>query len=198
MQQLQAPPPLQQQQTFIGSTIHRRMAQRGISDTVFGRLLPLLQQRLVGENDLDDRALDRLATISPETAVAVLDEFAAGDVAAVDASSRLCKIIQSYGAGASVLPPPAAAAAGAVKVEEAQGGGGSGEDAIAGGGIAAQFVAPDPDRVKTLTDRTGYAMTVTPGQRKYGGPPPNWEADRPPGDGCEVKNPVKGISTSYT
>ena len=121
------------------------MAQRGISDTVFGRSC---SSDSSAKTDLDDRAL----------------------------------------------------AAGAVKVEEAQGGGGGGEDAIAGGGIAAKFVAPDPDRVKALTDRTGYAITVTPGQRKYGGPPPNWEADRPPGDGsgCEVKKTVKGISTSYT
>ena len=34
-------------------------------------------------------------------------------------------------------------------------------------------------------DRTGYALDVTHGQRKYGGPPPNWDGPRP-GPGCEV------------
>ena len=31
----------------------------------------------------------------------------------------------------------------------------------------------------------GYKLDVTTGQRKYGGPPPDWEGD-PPASGCEV------------
>ena len=40
-------------------------------------------------------------------------------------------------------------------------------------------------KLKSILDRTGYSLDVTPGQRKYGGPPPAWEGPRP-GNGCEV------------
>lgn len=50
---------------------------------------------------------------------------------------------------------------------------------------------PDPDKMKEILDRTGYALEVTVGQRKYGGPPPNWEgpATGPVGHGFEVDFP---------
>lgn len=38
---------------------------------------------------------------------------------------------------------------------------------------------------KAILERTGYTLDVTTGQRKYGGPPPNWEGNTP-GSGCEV------------
>ena len=44
---------------------------------------------------------------------------------------------------------------------------------------------PDEDKIKEILNRTGYKLDVTTGQRKYGGPPPNWEGD-PPASGCEV------------
>lgn len=39
--------------------------------------------------------------------------------------------------------------------------------------------------LKEILQRTGYSHEVTPGQRKYGGPPPNWDGP-PPGPGHEV------------
>ena len=47
---------------------------------------------------------------------------------------------------------------------------------------------PDEDKIKEILNRTGYKLDVTTGQRKYGGPPPNWEGD-PPASGCEVSKP---------
>lgn len=44
---------------------------------------------------------------------------------------------------------------------------------------------PDEDNLKAILERSGYTLDVTTGQRKYGGPPPNWEGP-PPGPGCEV------------
>jgi len=35
-------------------------------------------------------------------------------------------------------------------------------------------------------DRTGYSLDVSTGQRRYGGPPPNWDKPQP-GPGHEVK-----------
>ena len=41
------------------------------------------------------------------------------------------------------------------------------------------------EKMKSILLRTGYSLDVTPGQRKYGGPPPGWEGPKP-GSGCEV------------
>ena len=38
---------------------------------------------------------------------------------------------------------------------------------------------------KQVLDRSDYSVVVTSGQRKYGGPPPNW-IDPPPTFGSEV------------
>ena len=39
--------------------------------------------------------------------------------------------------------------------------------------------------LKAILDRTSYSLDVTTGQRKYGGPPPNWDVAQP-GPGHEV------------
>lgn len=47
------------------------------------------------------------------------------------------------------------------------------------------YQGPDEEKIKAILDRTGYSLDVTTGQRKYGGPPPDWEGSAP-GNGCEV------------
>lgn len=42
-----------------------------------------------------------------------------------------------------------------------------------------------PNELIKLMEKTGYGMIQENGQRKYGGPPPNWEGP-PPGRGCEI------------
>ncbi len=44
---------------------------------------------------------------------------------------------------------------------------------------------PDENLMKEILERTGYSNEITAGQRKYGGPPPNWTGATP-GNGCEV------------
>lgn len=67
-----------------------------------------------------------------------------------------------------------------------------------------QAKGPDEDKIKQILERTGYSLDVTTGnlnfllhqrhsfnfvylkgQRKYGGPPPNWSGSNPC-NGCEV------------
>lgn len=46
---------------------------------------------------------------------------------------------------------------------------------------------PDENKLKEILERTGYSNEVSSGQRKYGGPPPDWNENTPaPGHGCEV------------
>ena len=51
---------------------------------------------------------------------------------------------------------------------------------------------PNEEKLKAILDRTGYTLDVTTGQRKYGGPPPDWEGP-PPGPGCEVSKAKIGV-----
>ena len=45
--------------------------------------------------------------------------------------------------------------------------------------------APNEQALLALMERTGYSMIQENGQRKYGGPPPGWDAPSP-ARGCEV------------
>ncbi|CAD6184809.1 unnamed protein product [Caenorhabditis auriculariae] len=47
---------------------------------------------------------------------------------------------------------------------------------------------PPSDSLQEIIDRTGYSMEITVGQRKYGGPPPDWEGPvtGPVGQGHEI------------
>lgn len=51
---------------------------------------------------------------------------------------------------------------------------------------------PSAEKIKEILNRTGYPLEVTQGQRKYGGPPPDWEgpASGPTGAGHEVRKYV--------
>ncbi|XP_064634437.1 APOBEC1 complementation factor-like isoform X2 [Lineus longissimus] len=44
---------------------------------------------------------------------------------------------------------------------------------------------PNEEHLLILMEKTGYSMIQENGQRKYGGPPPNWEGPAPP-KGCEI------------
>merc|ERR1719250_60552 len=46
-------------------------------------------------------------------------------------------------------------------------------------------IGPDRGKLSEILSRTGYPLDVTTGQRKYGGPPPNYEGSQP-GPGHEV------------
>jgi len=51
-------------------------------------------------------------------------------------------------------------------------------------GSALTTVGPTKEQLQNIL-KTGYTMDITTGQRKYGGPPPDWEGP-PPGAGHEV------------
>ena len=87
------------------------------------------------------------------------------------------------GGGSSGSGGSSVIANGGVALGSSSGGGGGGSSTTNGGLIAK---GPDEEKIKEILTRTGYKLDVTTGQRKYGGPPPNWEGD-PPTTGCEVR-----------
>ena len=119
---------------------------------------------------MDQRALDALKEFPPDGALGVLAQFLESNLAHVsNKSAFLCGVMKTYrvksrGSGNSISNV-------------------AGVTTQNGGGLVAK--GPDEDKIKEILNRTGYKLDVTTGQRKYGGPPPNWEGD-PPASGCEV------------
>lgn len=51
------------------------------------------------------------------------------------------------------------------------------------------ITGPDPEKMAEILKRTGYSLEITVGQRKYGGPCPDWDGPPtgPAGQGHEVE-----------
>jgi heterogeneous nuclear ribonucleoprotein R len=126
----------------------------------------------LSHSDLDQRALDALKEFPPEGALGVLAQFLESNLVHVsNKSAFLCGVMKTYRAKSR----------GPATTVSTSSNGGSGESP--NGNLVAK--GPDEDKIKEILNRTGYKLDVTTGQRKYGGPPPEWEGD-PPASGCEV------------
>ncbi|XP_071955295.1 heterogeneous nuclear ribonucleoprotein Q-like isoform X2 [Antedon mediterranea] len=106
---------------------------------------------MLQEEELDERALDALRELNETDAVGVLKQFSDSDLTHVNNKSAfLCGVIKTYRQR---------------KMKGAQSG--------------ADKMGPDEAKVQELLASTGYSLDVTTGQRKYGGPPPDWEGPAP-------------------
>jgi len=142
---------------------HAKLLEYGLDSTVADRLEAIFETGKLTHADLDQRALDALKEFPVEGAVTVLNQFVESNLEHVaNKSAYLCGVMKTYRqkSRAGVLH-----GAGSLSPEQPRG--------------------PDQDKIKAILERTGYSLDVTTGQRKYGGPPPNWTKPAP-GPGCEV------------
>ncbi|CAB0008441.1 unnamed protein product [Nesidiocoris tenuis] len=140
----------------------------GLPEKVASKLDEIYRSGKLAHADLDERALDALKEFPVEGAVNVLTQFLESNLEHVsNKSAYLCGVMKTYR-------------------QKSRGGGGTGPGS-AGSTTSTSLPAkgPDEDKIKAILERTGYTLDVTTGQRKYGGPPPNWDGP-PPGPGCEV------------
>ncbi|KAK3593838.1 hypothetical protein CHS0354_011439 [Potamilus streckersoni] len=134
---------------------YHKLVDYGIDKNVAAELEEIYKTGKLSHSDLDDRALDALKEFPPNDAIAVLKQFCESSLEHVGNKSAYL--------------------CGQMKTfrQKSKGGGAN--------------AAPKPDeaKLKEILDRTGYSLDVTTGQRKYGGPPPNWDGAQP-GPGHEV------------
>jgi len=153
---------------------YHKLIEYGLDDKVAIRLEEIYKTGILSHSDLDQRALDALKEFPPDGALGVLAQFLESNLAHVsNKSAFLCGVMKTYrqkSRGSNSISNAADAVSG---VNSSQN----------GGGVVAK--GPDEDKIKEILNRTGYKLDVTTGQRKYGGPPPNWDGD-PPSSGCEV------------
>ncbi|XP_026272651.1 heterogeneous nuclear ribonucleoprotein Q isoform X1 [Frankliniella occidentalis] len=141
----------------------QKLLTSGLDEKVAAKLDDIYKTGKLSHVDLDERALDALKEFPVDGALNVLTEFLNSNLEHVsNKSAFLCGVMKTYRAknraGQAAAPP--ATPSSAVK-------------------------APDEEKIKAILDRTGYSLDVTTGQRKYGGPPPDWKGPAP-GNGCEV------------
>ncbi|XP_058119014.1 heterogeneous nuclear ribonucleoprotein R [Anopheles coustani] len=142
---------------------YSKLLEYGLHKMVAGRLDDIYKTGKLAHSELDERALDALKEFHVEGALDVLDQFLDSNLEHVsNKSAFLCGVMKTY----------------RQKIRATQ----QGQPAPA---ATVQAKGPDEEKIKAILERTGYTLDVTTGQRKYGGPPPNWEGNTP-GNGCEV------------
>ncbi|XP_006611794.1 heterogeneous nuclear ribonucleoprotein Q isoform X9 [Apis dorsata] len=136
-----------------------KLIQYGLDEKVAAKLDEIYKTGKLAHVDLDERALDALKEFPVDGALNVLTQFLESNLEHVsNKSAYLCGVMKTYR-------------------QKSRAGQGT--------GTSTTPKAPDEDKIKMILERTGYPLDVTTGQRKYGGPPPNWEGPTP-GTGCEV------------
>ncbi|KAK6617031.1 hypothetical protein RUM44_005388 [Polyplax serrata] len=141
---------------------YHKLIDYGLDAKVAAKLDEIYQTGKLAHVDLDDRALDALKEFPVDGALNVLTQFLESNLEHVsNKSAYLCGVMKTYRQKSRA---------------------GTTGGALTSGPI---IKAPDEEKIKAILERTGYTLDVTTGQRKYGGPPPNWEGPTP-GSGCEV------------
>lgn len=139
----------------------QKLVDQGLSVRVAQRVGSIFATGALLPTELDDRALDALREFNEDGAIEVLDQFGSSDLSHVqNKSAFLCGVMKTY----------------REKNRQKAQGHTPGGEALNG---------PNEEKIKALLDRTGYTLDITTGQRKYGGPPPNWEGPAP-STGSEV------------
>ncbi|GIX74032.1 hypothetical protein CEXT_647062, partial [Caerostris extrusa] len=134
----------------------KELSDYGLNESVVLKLEELFENGKLSFSELDERALEALKEFPVDGALSVLKEFMDSSLEHVsNKSAYLCGIMKTYRQKTKMGAP------------------------------SVTNKGPDEEKIKAILDRTGYSLDVTTGQRKYGGPPPDWDK-APPGSGCEV------------
>jgi len=140
-----------------------KLLEYGLDRKVAGKLDDIYKTGKLSHSELDERALDALKEFPVDGALNVLSQFLESNLEHVsNKSAYLCGVMKTYRQKSRACQQGLTAAS---QIIQAKG--------------------PDEDKIKSILERTGYSLDVTTGQRKYGGPPPNWSGPNPC-NGCEV------------
>ncbi|XP_055382728.1 heterogeneous nuclear ribonucleoprotein R isoform X3 [Condylostylus longicornis] len=140
-----------------------KILEYGLDEKVAEKLDDIYKTGKLAHSELDERALDALKEFPVDGALNVLSQFLESNLEHVsNKSAYLCGVMKTYRQKSR-----------------------ANQQGITTPSTTVQVKGPDEEKIRKILDRTGYTLDVTTGQRKYGGPPPNWEG-QPPGNGCEV------------
>ncbi|KAB7504180.1 Heterogeneous nuclear ribonucleoprotein R [Armadillidium nasatum] len=160
---------------------YQKLIDYGLNEKVAVKLDEIYQQGKLKHEDLDERALDALKEFPVEGAVTVLKQFLESNLEHVsNKSAYLCGVMKTYRQRKQYNYDFKNKYGKLMKVHLHTATSTSGDSLTLNPGKG-----PNKEKLKAIIDKSGYTLDVTTGQRKYGGPPPNWEGPAP-GPGCEV------------
>ena len=166
----------------------QKLLEQGLDSRLAHRLCQLFSSNKLTISDLDDRAIAALKDYgNVARAICILDEFESSDLEHVaNKSAFLCCLMKTHRQKEKQLVSQGMSNDSSSSREVTNGTNVS-TTAVNNNVAGANSSLPGPDeaRLQAILDRTGYSLDVTSGQRKYGGPPPDW-TDPPPGLGCEI------------
>lgn len=152
-------------QKYADSEDYKKLLGLKMKPAVADVICEIYESGLLSAEDLDDRAVDIINSVNVEQAKFIFAEIKNSQLFGVATKSLyVTSLIRSF------------------KDRVRQQG--------AANAISGKLInGPTVEALKALLDRTGYNIEVTIGQRKYGGPPPDWEgpATGPAGQGHEVR-----------
>lgn len=158
-----------------------------LKERLSNRLALLFSTSKLTINDLDNRAIDALKEYgNMDAVIAILDEFENSSLDHVNnKSAYLCGLMKTHRQKEKALKHSKGmsldSTGSSSRGDGAVGSNANGLPSQSGG----QQPGPDEANLKAILERTGYTLDITSGQRKYGGPPPEWEGPTP-GPGCEI------------
>ena len=167
-------------QNNAGSPMYELLAH-GLDTRLATRLVKLFNSTKLTLADLDDRAVEALKEFgNVEGAIAVLNEFEESNLEHVaNKSAFLCGLMKTHRQKEKQNKKEVIATSSTPSASS------HGKDSPLAVTRSSTHPGPDEAKLKAILERTGYALDVTSGQRKFGGPPPNWEGQTPEA-GCEV------------
>ncbi|CAB3410825.1 unnamed protein product [Caenorhabditis bovis] len=143
---------------------YKKLISLKVKPPVAEAIVEIYQSGLLSPEDFDERAIEMINSITVDQAKYIFKEIAASKLFGVSTKSLyVTSLIRSF------------------------------KDRVRQQGAAAVLSGklihgPDQASLEAILARTGYPIEVTIGQRKYGGPPPDWDgpATGPSGQGHEI------------
>ncbi|VDN04099.1 unnamed protein product [Thelazia callipaeda] len=149
---------------FVENEVYKSLRAQNVKPKVAVALIELYEATDMSPQDLDDRAIEMLRSLPIEHALFIIKEVKESRLMGVQNKAQfLMSVMRNFRDKVRQLGATVA--------------------------LSQKLVnGPSVEKIKEILDRTGYSLEVTIGQRKYGGPPPNWDGPSagPQGSGHEI------------
>ncbi|KAL3884588.1 hypothetical protein ACJMK2_024720 [Sinanodonta woodiana] len=135
----------------------QKLVDFGIDESVAVELVRFFKKENIGYDDLDERARVAIKEFPPKDAKLMMKVVLKSDLEhVVNKSAYLCGQMKIFIRNKRSYIDQSGSSPG-----------------------------PDKEKLREILKETGYPLDITPGQRRYGGPPPGYEGG-PPGNGHEL------------
>ncbi|VDK71397.1 unnamed protein product [Litomosoides sigmodontis] len=149
---------------FVENEVYKGLRAQSVKPKVAVALIELYEATDMSPQELDDRAIEMLRSLPLEHALFIIKEVKESKLMGVQNKAQfLMSVMRNFRDKVRQLGANVA--------------------------LSQKLVnGPSVEKIKEILDRTAYNLEVTIGQRKYGGPPPDWDgpAAGPQGSGHEI------------